>query len=309
MNHSAPLEVVFLTNFSDTCFRAIPSVAQMVDDLSIHLTILHTYDPKRRRRSEAEAWLKSFFPEADRYRRATRMVAPGKPVEVLKRLALSQQVDLVVCPGSDALGLPRLGHRPLRGSVAHDCGVPVWTIGRKVETVRLGRPVRNVACWMDFESSSSPHLEFAAEYASKLGAKLHLLHSLPEMHDGAILPCLGDRPLHPDGVLDAVTKRLQRFPIQPLIHVHGGDGRTSRAALARAHDADVLFTSVQKSVWTDWIHSDFDAIDRCPCPVVSIGRNTAPAVWNLERGPAQVVYSAKRVAASAADVASAPALA
>ena len=56
MNWSAPLEVVFLTNFSDTCFRVIPSIAQMVDDLSIHLTILHSFEPGKRNRSEAEAW-------------------------------------------------------------------------------------------------------------------------------------------------------------------------------------------------------------------------------------------------------------
>jgi len=223
------------------------------------------------------------------------MVAPGHPVEVLNRLTRSQQVDLVLCPGSDALGLPRLGHRPLRGRVVHECGVPVWAIGRNVDVTKLGRPVKNVACWMEFDSAETSHLEFAAEYAWKLGAKLHLLHALPEIHDGMILPSLANKPLHADGIHKAVSKLLQRFPIQPLIHVHGGGGRKSRAALAQTHDADVLFTPVARSPLTDWVYSDFDAIDRCPCPVISIGQGTKPRVWDLERGPAQRVYSPKRV--------------
>lgn len=293
MNWPAPMEVVFLTNFSDTCFRAIPSIAQMVDDLSVNLTILHAYDPAKRQRGDAEAWLRSFFPEADRYRRARRVVAPGRPVEALKRLAMSQQVDLVVCPGSDSLGLPRVGQRPMRGRIAHECGLPVWTIGRGIEPVRLGRSVKNVGCWMDYGVGDFGHVEFAAEYAAKLGAKLHLLHVLPEIHDGMVLPSLAQEPLHEDGIRDLVTRRLSRFPVQPLIHVHGGASRKSKCALARRHDIDVLFTSVHHAPMTDWLYSDFRSIDRCPCPVVAIGHNSAPPVWSLERGPGYTAHVAR----------------
>lgn len=292
MNWPAPMEVVFLTSFSDTCFRAIPSVAQMVDDLSVHLTILHAYDPAKRQRADAEAWLRSFFPEADRYRRARRVVAPGHPVEALKRLAASQQVDLVICPGSDALGLPRIGQRPLRGRVVHDCGLPVWTIGRRADPARLYRPVKNVACWMDYGGDAS-HVDFAAEYASKLGAKLHLLHVLPEIHDGMVLPSLAQQPLHPDGIRESVAQRLSRFPVQPVIHVHGGNGRKSKAELTSRHDIDVLFTTVHRSPATDWLYSDFRSIDRCPCPVVAIGHGSVPPVWSLQRGSAHTGLPAR----------------
>lgn len=291
MNRPAPLEVVFLTNFSDSCFRAIPSIAQMVDDFSVHLTILHAYDPKRRQRAESEAWLRSFFPEADRYLRAKRVVMAGPPVEALQRLKNSQQIDMVLCPGSDALGLPRLGHRPFRARVVHEYGLPVWTIGRHVDPARLGRPARNVACWMAFGSAETAHVKLAAEYAVSVGAKLHLLQTLPDIHEGMILPSLYGHPLQAGEIEEAYCKLLHRYPLQPLIHIHGGNGRKTRAALAKEHDADVLFTSVARSPLTDWAYSDFDAIDHCPCPVICIGQGSAPPVWNLERGYGRAAHA------------------
>jgi hypothetical protein len=208
---------------------------------------------------------------------------------VFKEFIRNRPVDLVLCPGSDSLGLPRIGHLPLRGRIAHECGVPVWTIGRKVDGAKLGKPVRNVACWMEFDSDETVHLELAAEYAWKLGAKLHLIHTLPEIHEGMIYSSLTNRPMHADTIHEAFSKRLQHFPIEPLIHVHGGNGRKTRAVLAKAHDADILFTSVARSPLTDWVYSDYDSIDRCTCPVISVSRDCGPRTWNLERGSSQLI--------------------
>ena len=100
------MEVVFLTSFSDGCFRAIPAVAQMAEDLAMRLTLLHAFDPKRERYAAAEAKLSSFFPEADRFVDTRRIVCEGPLVPALKAYCERRRVDLFVAPGVD-LGAQR----------------------------------------------------------------------------------------------------------------------------------------------------------------------------------------------------------
>lgn len=276
-----PLEVVFLTNFSDTSFRTIPAIAQMADDIDINLTIVHAYDAKKQRHADVETSLHSFFPEADRYAGTTRRALPGTPVDVLRRVRDSQQVDLVVCPASDLLGLPRPMHRSLRSRILREIGVPVWTIGRGVDPLKLIKPVQNVGCWMDFDSGALAHVELAAEYAAKLHARLHLFYVTPELHEGVILPAIPDRALHPDGVRNYFQNRLGHLALQPEIHMTTRQGR-AMTKLAKTAETDVLFSSV--STWP--LFSGFRNIDACPCPAICVDGKAAPVAWNLKPGSA-----------------------
>jgi hypothetical protein len=276
---SEPLEVVFLTNFSDTAFRTIPAIAQMADDIDVNLTIVHAYDSKKQRHADVETALHSFFPEADRYSGTTRRALPGTPVDVLRRVRDSQPVDLVVCPASDLLGLPRPTHRSLRARILREIGVPVWTIGRGIDPLKLLKPVQNVGCWMDFDSGSLGHVELAAEYAAKVNARLHLFYVTPEIHEGVILPVVPDRALHPDGVRNYFQNRLGHLALQPEIHMTARQGR-AMAKLTKSTEADVLFTSVS----TRPLFSGFQNVDACPCPAICVGRKFTPQTWNLKPG-------------------------
>jgi hypothetical protein len=126
-----------------------------------------------------------------------------------------------------------------------------------------------------------PHVAFAAEYAAKLQARLHLFYVTPEIHEGMILPVVPDRPLHPDGMRNFFQNRLGHLSLQPEIHMtsrHGG----SMEKLTKAHEIDVLFTSV--GGWP--FLSGFHSVDRCPCPAICFSRKSAPEVWNLKPGAA-----------------------
>jgi hypothetical protein len=293
MQWRKPLEVVFLTNFSDACFRSIPWVAQMADDLSVDLTILHAYDSATSRRADVEASLHSFFPEADYYSRTTRVAMPGSPLEGLEKLSQSQGIDLVICPASDALGWPRLGHRSLRARIIHEKGLPVWTIGRHADVTKLKRPVKNVACWLDFGPQPPVHLNLATEYASAVGARLHLLHALPEMEEGLILPFDGNRPLHEDGVRRAFVSLLDHTPVNPEIHIAARDGRSERAKLIERCDADLLFAAADNFPLTDWIRSDIDRVDRYACPTICTSTQAPAREWRLLPGPVYSNYKAR----------------
>ena len=97
---SAPhsLDVLFLTNFSDYCYRSIPAIAQMADALHMRLTILNAYDPAKTSDSEAEQQVNSFYPEADRYAHCRRMAVAGRVVDVVRRHVSLWPTNLLVVP-------------------------------------------------------------------------------------------------------------------------------------------------------------------------------------------------------------------
>ncbi|MEQ1886462.1 MAG: universal stress protein, partial [Bryobacteraceae bacterium] len=286
MQWRKPLGVVFLTNFSDACFRAIPWVAQMADDVTIHLTIAHSYDPQTTRRADVEGMLSSFFPEADHFSCTSRVAMPGDPLNLLRKLEESMDVDLVICPASDDLGMPRIGHRSLRARILHECGFPLWTIGRHAEAARLKEPVKNVACWVDADQQTPVHLKLAMAYAAALDAQLHVLHLVPEIHEGSIaLPTLEERPLHEDGARRVIEGLVARAPKPPQVHVASGSGSRTRKKLVKECGADLVFATIDRFSLTDWIRSDIDRVDRHHTPTVCVSSLAASREWNLLPGP------------------------
>jgi hypothetical protein len=267
----------------------------------VNLTIVHAYNSKQRRHAEAEQALHSFFPEADRYANTVRRALPGMPVDVMRRVRDSQAADLVVCPASDLMGLPRPGHRSLRSRILREVGLPVWTVGRGIDHMRLSKPVQNVGCWVNFDQGAEPHVAFAAEYAAKLKARLHLFYVTPEVHEGMIVPVLPDRSLHPDGIRNFIQNRLGHLSPQPEIHMTSRHGR-SMENLTRANEIDLLYTSV-----TSWpFFSGFKNIDCCPCPAICFSRKSVPEVWNLKPGSVSAPWTALPTFASAIAEAAAP---
>ena len=105
-------------------------------------------------------------------------------MSAVKHVRREQAVDLVVAPSSDPLGLPHVWHNSLRaGLVANECG-PLWTMGHSIHSVVLNRRTRNVGCWIDLDSSDKRHISLAFNYASTVGAKLHLLSAMPNVDEG-----------------------------------------------------------------------------------------------------------------------------
>jgi hypothetical protein len=264
-----PLEVVFVTNFSDACFRIIPAVAQLVDDFVLRLSILHAYDPAREGRAAAEDKLHSFFPEADHFGVCRRVLLEGDLVQGVEQLRREGPVDLLVVPSSDALGLPHL-QRSSRARLLEECGVSVWTTGRKVLPEKLKRRPRNIACWLDFETGELAQVELAKEYALRLGAKLHLLHVTPDILEGSLQP--PSTPLGADEVLEALRARLGGSSPAPEVHVSLGGGRRAMVDLVRRCDADLLFLGRSRAVLPGWLGPKMNpAISGVPCPIVCLG--------------------------------------
>jgi hypothetical protein len=283
-----PLDILFLTNFSDSCFRSIPAVAQMADALKVRLTLMHTYNPEKCSQAEADAKVRSFFPEADRYAACQRVSVPGSLRDAVQRHLDVWPVNLIVAPASDPIGFPRL--HSLRARLVQLCGVPMWTIGRRIDVPKLLNPVRNVACWLDFHSPQTNHLAYAAEYANKAGAQLHLLRALPPITEGSLAPVAHqNRALTPDLAIDEIVRLCEGSAVRPQVRVATGDGRRTLSRMLRDCDADMVFLPNEESFLAKWLSLSLRVADHIPCAAVYVPERPTVPVWNLERGPASTI--------------------
>lgn len=280
-----PLDILFLTNFSDFCFRTIPSIAQMYDELPVRLTIMHAYDPAATTARQATEALQSFFPEADRYRSCRRVAVPGKLVHAIQRHLEIWPVSLVVAPASDSIGIPRIGERSMRARLLDGCELPLWTMGRGIQRTRLARPVRNVACWLDFYADHHPQLPYAIELARSVGATLHLLRGLPAIDEGQMMPPgHPDKALNPAGAAEEMARLCKGAPVPVEIHVLPDDRRASIARLLTACDADIVFLRHEEGALSRWLKVGLRLRlgDTVPCPAIYVGDKSGIPVWNLE---------------------------
>jgi len=280
MSEPRPLEVVFLTNFTDFCYRSIPAIAQMADDFSMRLTIVNT-TIHRQPTAEDRTRLKSFFPEADSYPRCRRIVTKGDPIEAVKRLSMVDPIDLVIAPASDPLGLPHFWHSSLRTRLMRDSRIPLWTIDRRTQPSRLRKAPQRVGCWIDFHKGWTNHLAFAAAYASATGAELHVLHALPEIVEGLLL--LNDEPLHRNTIVEAVSREVNSLAVPVQIHVAGGDTKRTRAKLMERTGLDIVFAAEQNLRLPSWLAPRPRLMNESICPVVYVPVDTEVPVWSLSR--------------------------
>lgn len=263
------MEVVFLTGFTEGCFRSIPAAAQMADDLAVRLTLLYAYDARREKRSAAEARLASFFPEADRYADTRRVAYAGTVVEAALAHGQGQLADVFLAPGVDRLRPLHLG-RSTRAALIDAVPAPVWTIGSKVTSAAIRRPARRIACWLDPAAKDASYLTLASELAKKVGGELHVLHVVPEMHEGEV--SAPDGPLRPDDVADVVARELGNSGRVAGIHVSPGGWHGAVLDLVRGCDPDLLVLSPRRSVRRRILGLRVGSlVDRVACPVMCVG--------------------------------------
>lgn len=275
-----PFDVVFLTNFSDACFRAIPALAQLADDVDLRLTLLHAAGGDAARQRTREADIRSFFAEADHYASCRRLVADAGPIEALRRLQGESPIDLVVAPAGDPLGFPRIGHNSLRSRLIREIGVPLWTCGTGVPARRLARPTRNVVCALDVERPGVAHVRLASEYANRVGATLHLVQVVPDIDESSVL--LGYAEWSSDKALRAVKAAgaQDRLASGPHVTDRHGLPRTLKQC-----DADIAFLDGEPWLTRQWLARRVSPIlDGLPCPAICADSQRKDLTWHLNPG-------------------------
>ncbi len=286
-----PFDVVFLTNFSNLCFRAIPALAQMSDEIDVRLTILHAYDEVRSER-RLEENLRNFFPEADHFTRCRRVLERGSAFEAIRRLRAEQPVDLVIAPAGDPLGFPRPGHASLRSRIVHETGTPLWSNGAGTDGRRLVRPTRSVACVVEPGRRGHAHLRLAGEYAERLGAVLHVAYLLPDLFDEGSLLMMGyEDPFDVPHATKLLRREVPGTTLVPEVHV---TDRGRLPELLAALDADVAFLDGARWSGRRWLRRRMHPmVDALPCPTMCVVAGRDDLHWPL-RQPARHVHPETR---------------
>lgn len=283
MNDTRPFQVTFLTSFSDTCFRAIPAVAQMADTLDLRLSLVHCHDPRRGATDAAEARLRSFFPEADRYRACERRLLDVPPAEAIARLHAERPIDLLVAPAGDPLGLPRVGHHSLRAALLRGPVPALWTVGPESSPTVVGRPIRHVACCVHVGSPGDTHVRLASTFANEIGAVLHLVQVLPDVHDGSMLRLAYAPPLDCRAATERV-RRLSSDAATATIRVHVTTPRQLQRTLDETCTADLVVVNgedwTRRRLWMQRPDSTLDALRR---PVICVGPSATRVTWQPRR--------------------------
>ncbi len=288
--HVRPFEVLLLTNFSDACFRTIPVLAQMGDEVEMHLTIAHAVGDARRDRGELEPKIRSFFPEADHYASCRRVVVPGRPVEAIRRIQVEHPVDLVVAPAGERLGLPRFGHVSLRSRIVGQTGLPLLTFGPAVPRRRLGRPTMTVACCVEPDRVGGAHLRLAATYARRLNAALHVVQVLGDVSEASLTDLPYVQPLTGVEALRLLRRSGVFAAFPPEVHT---TSRGRLAAVLGAVDADVVFLDAERWTTRQWLLARVDPlVDAMPCPAVCVSGSRADLRWDLPQNMSRAARGA-----------------
>ncbi len=284
MHAHRDLEILFPTNYSDSCYRAIPAVAQLAAELRVRVTLLHAYDSRRVTRRQAEEQIHSFFAEAAHYGDCRRVVAEGPVLSAIQSFTERNSFDLLMVPESDRFGLPRIGHSSIRARLLKSVQVPLWTLGARVQHRGFSRPIRNIACRMAYDSPNLLHIKLAAQLADRLSAKLHLLDVIPSVDEGSLLTALHSaRPLHPESALAQIGNLTSVMKYPPEVHVATGDGSSQMHNLLDRCEADLLFVgggqAIRPGLWGAGLEAEIGA---SVCPVVGVdGAALDFGGWNL----------------------------
>ena len=275
-----PFEVLFLTDFSDSCFRAIPALAQLGDDIDIRLTILHAHGEAPRSRA-LETNLNSFFPEADHYTGCRRLLMSGTPLEAVKQLQAEGPIDLIVAPAGDPLSLPRF-RSSLRSRLVREPGIPMWTFGSGTPVRRLFRSTGTVVCCVEIGRSGRGQIRLASEYARSLDATLHLVQVLPEIDEHSLFLAYADRCDASD-LVAAAHRAGAGHRLAPRVSV---TDRRRLPELLRECDADIVFLDSQHAVGRQWLGFRMSSfVDQLPCPAVCVDGDRKDIRWRITSNP------------------------
>lgn len=278
------LELLFLTNYSDSSYQAIPAVAQLAASLHLRITLLHAYNPRQSTQRQADDQLQSFSAQAAQYSDCHRVALPGSALQVVQEYASAHPIDLLVAPEADRFGLPRIAHRSFRAQLLKTIPAPLWTLGARIPSRGFDRPIRNVACRMNYSASNILHFKLAANLAERLDARLHLIDVVPDTNEATLLdPLYSTRPLSASAAVARIAEHAVFMKRSPQIHVSAGNETREIRRLLERCEADLLFCGENQALRSNLLGPSLERfIDSCGYPVIAADAAALQySGWNL----------------------------
>lgn len=264
------LRILFPTNFSEACERAGQAVAQLATTCRLDLTIVHA--GRRARQSRGiRTRLERFLVEANDYHFCQRvLVDSDDPAAAISHICRANRFDLVMAPASDHHGVQGMLTRSFRARLLKQCDVPLWTAGASVRSDTFDRPMKTIACLMDFDDDRAAFVRLVTTFAERVGARTRFLYVVPTVDEATITHALtSDAPLMPSVALKRIRDIFPADQCPEIDVAVGARGRELRRMLS-ACDADLLFVGPRQASSRSWALRFSRDLDGLPCPVVCV---------------------------------------
>jgi nucleotide-binding universal stress UspA family protein len=201
-----------------------------------------------------------------------RITDAGDPGFRIIDFAHSHGVDLIMMP-THGLGLFRsLLVGSATSKVLHDARCPVWTATHAEQQRTGGRP-KTILCAVDGTAASGALLEWAADFSTRVGAALKLLHVVGAITDW---PSLERESALQEQVRQAAHNNIVSLQacagVQAPLRVAVGEIVATVTGHARDEGADLILIgrgSLQSALGRLRTHA-YGIIQRSPCPVLSV---------------------------------------
>ncbi|MBV8709382.1 MAG: universal stress protein [Acidobacteriaceae bacterium] len=210
--------------------------------------------------------------------RVRRISAEGSAAWHITEWTKNHPVDLIVM-GTHGYGTWR---RLLLGSVAmkilHEVDCPLWTHAAAAHGIQ-NREISCIVCSLELSEECVPLLRFTKGLADEFGARVQLIHSVPEVDSRPAK--YFDYPLH-QALKDWAQNEIDRQQSEagtnfPFVLTEGPIARDV-LELATKQQADLIVTgrgTVQNFCGT-WRTHIYDIIREAPCPVLSYSLKCQP---------------------------------
>ena len=193
------------------------------------------------------------------------VVEDGDPAAGVARVCSSHDYDLIMAPASRHKAPWRPWRRSVRAAIVRRSTVPVWTTGVTRSDAPPARQIRKVACYLCLETGGDAHLQWAADFSKRVGARLHLLHVVPPIDDGTIADAFAsDRPLAP-AIAHERVRGLMANGIDAHVQVVIGARCREVRRLVDSAAIDLLCISTRDALCGRQMSPGLLAL---PCPVV-----------------------------------------
>lgn len=293
------LRLLLPTDFSDASARAAGAVAQLAGTCPVRLTVAHVA-PAREAIWPTRRRLETFLADhASSYRHSGVLIRGADPVKSVAELCNSDRFDAVMVPSSRRGA--RLFGSSFRERLLRRTRLPLWTIGAGTSAFAFERPIRRVAGLVDFDDAPEAMVRAVSSFASRVGARLHLLAVIPPIDDGVLAAVAGSAaPLDVRVAMGRLRELAECYDIRADVDVAVGRSGPHVPHLASTSRADLLFISREHASLGPFGFRIPPGLERLPCPVVCFDPASTPDVGRAAQYLPEAVHACGRLDADCA---------
>jgi nucleotide-binding universal stress UspA family protein len=148
--------------------------------------------------------------------------------------------------------------------------------------------VKHIAVWLTSPEEGLDHVRQAAAHAEMMDATLHLLHVVPEVHEGMLgSTMLSAAPLgteYAEAWLNGIAGELPHHR-NVKIHVSQGNRKRMLGKLLRQSQAEMLMVSRQSALQYDFFGTELNrTLEDCSSALICVAQGLERAIRQDGRG-------------------------